>query len=97
MGVEGLLRGRAGDAVAANPDVDGHERVRTGPLGAQGLREGREQSRRTARLRAMSPNAKPSAAIYGRMITLRRIAPEGRRLIADIADIADQFDRARSD
>jgi magnesium transporter len=33
-----------------------------------------------------------SAAIYGRMTTLARISPEGRRLVADIED---QFDRVR--
>ena len=34
-----------------------------------------------------------SAAIYGRMATLERVSPDGRRLVADLAD---QFDRVRS-
>ena len=34
-----------------------------------------------------------SAAIYGRMATIERVSPDGRRLVADLAD---QFDRVRS-
>ena len=34
-----------------------------------------------------------SAAIYGRMATLERVSPDGRRLVADMAD---QFDRVSS-
>jgi magnesium transporter len=31
-----------------------------------------------------------SAAIYGRMATLGRVAPDGRRLVADLADQLDR-------
>jgi magnesium transporter len=44
-------------------------------------------------LLAVRTMAALSAAIYGRMATLQRVSPDGRVLVADVAD---QFDRVRS-
>jgi magnesium transporter len=44
-------------------------------------------------LLAVRTMAALSAAIYGRMGTLQRVSPDGRVLVADVAD---QFDRVRS-